>query len=493
MRAEKMSIKFPSDLWAIAICLLGFSFWSCLFFLKYNLFGFHDWDLALYSQVMQGLCHGTTHTSLFQASFLVDHAHYIAFFLTPFYALFPHPLTLMYIELFTFFAGAFIFYKIAAKNVGCLAAIALMVIYLVHPANVFMLLYEFHFESLATGFIFLMFYFWTEKKWIPFIITAFFTMLIKENMALIVIMFGVFGILFNKESKWRWGGIILGMGVLFFTVNMFILVPYFRRDLVHTSNIYWSCYTQFGSSPQEILHNLFFNPVLVLKGVLTPQNLVYFQNCTAPYLFFSIFGRGFYFGIPILAQNMLSSTPNMHTIYYHYAATFIPFVAMGALDTLVFVKKRVRSFVFVIFVTVIVTCSCIYIRPFKQMWQEKFDRWVDPLFSIREYMVEQIPKGASVVTNFIFLSHLTDHKELYAFYNVWRDVNYFTGQKPFQLPPHVQYALIDFNDTWMLYDIVVDPDFTRSRVHNFFIQNNWIEKLRYGKIVLFERREIGLR
>ena len=273
MPKDKINFQTPIDFWAIFICLIGFTFWSYLLTLKFNSFGFSDWDMSLYAQAMQSLCHGTTYTSLFGTSFLADHAHYISFLLVPLYALFPHPLTLINLELFSFFGGGYLFYKVASKSIGKLAALFLMIVYFIHPANIFMLLYEFHFESLAIGLIFLMFYFWSEKKWVPFLITAFVTMLTKENMALIVVMFGVYGMLFNKESKWRWGFVIFIFGLLYFSINMFILIPYIRRGMVHTSNIYLGLYSQFGGTPQEMMRNLFFHPKLLLRWVTGSLNL----------------------------------------------------------------------------------------------------------------------------------------------------------------------------------------------------------------------------
>jgi uncharacterized membrane protein len=487
MRTEKTSTIFSPDLWAFIICLLGFSLWSCLLFFKFRLFGFYDWDLALYAQTMQSLCHGTTYASLFQTSFLADHTHCIAFLLTPIYALFPHPLTLINLELIGFFAGGYIFYKIASKTIGQAAALVLMLIYLFHPANVFMLFYEFHFESLATGFIFLMFYCWSEKKWVPFIITAFILMMIKENMALIVVMFGIYGLLFNKENKWMWGGIVFTVGVVYFVVNMFVLIPYVRQGMLHTSNNYWTCYSQFGSSPQAILQYAFFHPIAVLKVVCTPDTFQYFVNCTGPFLFLSVFGPRFLIGLPILAQNLLSNTNSMHTIYYHYAATLIPFAAMGALDVLGFIKTHVRSGVFMILIGLMIYSAGISEVRYWPAWEAKINDWADPSYAVRQSMIDEIPKGASVVTSFCFLSHLTDHKDLYAFYNVWRGINYFTRQEPFRLPQSVQYALIDYNDPWLIVDLGDHPKEVRSRINNFFMQNTWIVKRRYGKIVLYEK------
>ncbi len=488
IRTEKVYLKFPMDHAALFACLLGFVLWAYLLHLKYVLFAFCDWDMALYAQAMQSLCHGTSYASLFGTSFLVDHSHYIAFLLTPIYALFPHPLTLINLELLSFFGGGFVFYKIASKTVGEVTAFILMIIYLMHPANIFMLFFEFHFESLAPGFIFLMFYFYGEKKWVPFMITALIILLIKENMALIVAMFGVYGMLFNKENRWRWGGIVFCIGVLYFVVNMFVLIPYFRRDLVHSSSMYWViCYNHFGNTPQEILFNLFFHPIQALKGVCTAVNLNYIKNCIGPFLFLSIFGSQSLIGLPILAQNLLSSVPTLHTIYYHYAATLIPFAAMGALEALGFIKTRVRLGVFMVFVVLIAYTAGGFVSDYWLAWKYNIRSWDDSLASVRQSMIEQIPKDSSVVASFDFLSHLTDHKNLYAFYSVWRDANDFTGERPFKMPGNIQYALIDFDDPWLLAELHAHPREALSHMDKFFIRYKWKIKSRHGRIILFKR------
>jgi len=105
-------LKWPNRI-ALSVCLTGFVIWSCLLRYKFNHFGYWDWDLSLYSQAMWNLCHGTTYTSLFGTSFLANHAHYFSFFLLPIYYFFQHPLTLVHLNLFSFFAGAFLFFLIA--------------------------------------------------------------------------------------------------------------------------------------------------------------------------------------------------------------------------------------------------------------------------------------------------------------------------------------------------------------------------------------------
>ena len=72
----------PRDLWdmlAGAICILTFFFWLGLLAWKYYSFGYYDWDLAMYAQVMGNLKHGSLYSSLMGMNFLGNHAEYISF------------------------------------------------------------------------------------------------------------------------------------------------------------------------------------------------------------------------------------------------------------------------------------------------------------------------------------------------------------------------------------------------------------------------------
>ena len=113
--------------------------------------------------------------------------------------------------------------------------------------------------------------------------------------------------------------------------------------------------------------------------------------------------------------------------------------------------------------------------------------WVDPLDPVRQKMVELIPPQGSVVTNFEFLSHLSHGRDVYAFYNVWKDANYFSGQTPFILPKTVKYALINFKDPWLVADLKYNHAATMAHMKKFFNANAWHRKASAGSIVLYER------
>ncbi len=185
---KKIAFDKP-DLLALSVCLLALIFWIGLLFKKFVCFGYDDWDLAMYAQAVWALTQGSIKSSIFGTSFLANHAEYIAFFIAPLYKIFPSAFTLIVLKAFAFTSGAFVFYLITKHLLDWRMGLTFMLLYLVHPANFLMMIYEFHFENLAIPFVFLMFYFHLKQRLIPFLICTFFATIIKENISLAAIFF----------------------------------------------------------------------------------------------------------------------------------------------------------------------------------------------------------------------------------------------------------------------------------------------------------------
>jgi len=67
---------------------------------RYNSFAYHDWDFAIYANVMWNLIHGKLYSSIFAENFLREHASLIAFLLAIPYFIFRNPLTLLILQTF---------------------------------------------------------------------------------------------------------------------------------------------------------------------------------------------------------------------------------------------------------------------------------------------------------------------------------------------------------------------------------------------------------
>ena len=308
---------------ALILCVLAFLVWCFLLSYKYAHFGYNDWDLAFYTQACWQLIHGSQFTSITGINYFGDHSYFITLLILPFFALVPHPLTLVLLKLTAFFVAAYLFYKIAYESLGQRTALVLMVLYIVFPANIFSILYEFNPESFAPPILFWMFMVFQKQQWRSFFIASIILMLIKENMALIVCAYGLYGILSkNCPPKVAWSGLFLGAVV--FYVLVIDVIPYFRHLTYHPFIVR---YEYLGHSIEEITFNLFTQPQKAVHAIFTDMNGKYIKSLFGPLLLPVLISWQFLFLVsPVLLQHMLSNEAAEHSIYYHYGSTIAPFI-----------------------------------------------------------------------------------------------------------------------------------------------------------------------
>ncbi len=268
---------------ALFLCACACCVWGYAVALRYYRFDYTGWDLPLYANLMWNLCHGRGSTVLFGGNFLRDHYNAIAFLLVPFYYFFQSALTLLYFKLMAFFAGAYVFYLLAAKKLGGPLALALMLTYMFYPANINMILFEFNFENLALPLIFLLFYFFEEKKFAGFMIGAFLLAMVKENMPLVVFMFGIYGLVTRRKEGLAWGLCPMALGAGAFIAEVFVFMPggypVFNAPLSR-----WLLYSKLGHSPMGIVRTFIFKEPEVLKLLFTGRNLSFLAQLFGPLL-----------------------------------------------------------------------------------------------------------------------------------------------------------------------------------------------------------------
>lgn len=483
------------DLIAFSICFIVFWGWLQLLIDKFVNFGYYDWDLAIYANAMWSLCHGSVHASLFGTNFLTNHAEYISFFLVPIYLIFPSAFTLVVFKLLSFIAGSFVLYLIAKRILGGPVAILLMLMYQFHPANIFMLIYEFHFENLAIIFIFLMFYFFSRERLIPFLVSAFFATLCKENIPLIVLMFGIYAIFTKRPRKAAWvmGPLILGGGV--FILAMFVITPHLRMlEGIPGANQYLGLYWNHQDKTVPLTKALGQNLWMVWGRFNSPLNIDFIKQLFGAFNILPFLSPHILFlGLPIFLQNFLSSVPTMHTIYYHYAATMMPFIFLAVMTTLGELKNRFRPIFYRLILILVILAYSFQMGVHLPDLKGRMAAWSDRLDPARWQMVSAVPPEASVVATFDFLDKLVNRQDLYPLYNVWKNSNVFTGRSPYRLPQNLSLALIDWECYW-LWGLVRESNADRTkeilqRLSDFYFKGGWQVKNAVEEIVLLEKSE----
>ncbi len=469
------------DLLALSICFLSFSLWLWLLNYKYYTFGYWDWDLAFFSQVMWNLSfNGSPYSSLFDKNFLGNHSNFIAYLLIPVYRALAHPMTLVVLKVISYVSGSYVLYRFAKERVGAVVGIVFLVLYLVYPPNLFGIIYEFDFESLVPVFIFLLYISYQKEKLTLFLILALLTVLIKENMPLVIVCFGFAALFSKRKQKWAWVLLPIALGLCVSHLFFNVLIPHFAQSPTHP---YSYLYSRFGRNPLQILQTLLTHPGMIFES-LTATKLNYFEEILGPLALTPLFSPlALFLGSPLILQRLLANTPQQHTIYYQYVISLAPFLFLSSVTTLAFIRRKYKI-VYKVTIILMVLSSLQYLYAHKDELRARIFLKEDGLHFIRWEMVESIPSEATVMSSFDFLAALSQRRDLYAFYKAH---HFAEGSwKPFVLPQG-SYALIDFDDSWLRADFSANPQKVAQKIHAFIDPNEWNVLKAYGEIVLLQK------
>ncbi|MDE2223059.1 MAG: DUF2079 domain-containing protein [Candidatus Omnitrophica bacterium] len=478
--------------WAAAVLsLAAFCFWAAILSYKFFHFGYYDWDLAYFSQAMWDLAHGSTHVSLFDCEFFANHANIIACLLVPFYNFFAHPLVLVFLKTASYAGASFVLYLLVKEKLGGPAAFLFLWLYLIYPANVFGLTYEFDFESLSPVFLVLAYYFYTKERWAGFMICSAVLVLIKENLPLVVLAFSIHGF-FTKKDKLRWGLIPFVFALASFYILVFVFMPLMAGRPPGSLHPYYIVhdYGAWGGSFQGILLSILTHPIKMWQGLTTPLNLSWLSAIFGPFAYIPYLAPGTLFLIsPIILQHLLSAAPQEHYIKFAYVMPIAPFIFLAAAQVLGYFGNKTARLILLCLIMVLnlITFNIAAVH----LKVRYMDRYMLQESSImtrhRQELVDMIPKNAAVVATTVFLAPLSQRRELYAFFKIF-ERSYQTKAWSFQLPQSVQYALIDFHDPLLLYNLTYHHDFTMEHLKSFFRSAHWVVLRKYGHVVLYKRK-----
>ncbi len=468
--------------------LLFFYAWATILTIKYQYFGFYDWDLALYAQALHELSRGRLTSSLFDMSFLANHAEYIMVLLAPLYRLISHPLLLIYLKVFSFVGGALVFYMIARNLIPRWSAAVLFFIFHLFPANIFATLYEFHLESLNVLPLFLIYYFFQKNNLKGFWLCLLGLVIIKENMPPLIGAFGIYAFFCKNKPKipWSIGPIIFAC--VYFYLTMFIFGPQFREN-IGGGNQYIGFYGDLGRTPIEIARNLLLNPKKVLSIIYQPLNMVYLGEFLRPFAFLPAFHlQTIFLAAPILLQHTLSSAVMQKTIYYHYATTVTPFIFLACTQALHLLFTNTKQRVFILAFVAILATQYMNFMVHSPELKERLSAIIDTQDLSRQRALREIPPQVGVISTLNFLAHLTEHQNLYALLHVSRD-GLGLSNRPFKLPAEVSYVLADFTEFWMVNEIKDTPQISQPRLEKFF-SLGWSVHWAENDIVIFKKASI---
>ncbi|HZE87126.1 MAG TPA: DUF2079 domain-containing protein [Methylomirabilota bacterium] len=407
----------------LILCALFFiyiAYFTPITFLRYDNFYAGRFDLGNMAQTVWNTTRGrvfmfTNPNGTDNISRLAFHADFILVLLAPLYALWPNPKMLLLIQTVVIAAGAFFVYLIAkliVKNKNISLTFALL--YLINPSIQRANLYDFHAVTLATTFLLATYYYFLKKRYDYFLFFAILAGMCKEQVWLIIALFGLFLVIFQK--KYIFGSILF----IICTVTTFYLITHAIPQALGSQHFALSYYSDFGDSTSGIIKAIIFSPTKTITTLLQPDRIAYLKQLLLPLGYLPLLAPLLLiFAIPDLFINLLSNNDQLHQIYYQYTATISPFLFLAAIYGLYFLKKlfpKAQSTLLITYLLIVSLTAAYAFGPLPGMHEANTDMLTKqiPNRAFIDKYLSHIGKRFSVAASNNIGSHLSQRQRIYA-------------------------------------------------------------------------------
>lgn len=484
----KLFLEKHSQKVLLGAIFLYILFFSLVSFWKYNHYLYNALDLAIYNQTFYNTSLGYWFKlSIHPPTYLGDHFEPLIFLLSFIYSLWRDPRMLLFFQSFILGISAWPVYLIARevfKNYQSKNFYALIagLFFLVNPFTQNINLFEYHMLPWAIFFVLFTFYFYQKKLFLPFFIFIILSFLVREDVPLVIFMFGpIYLIDFWKKQKnlrlkikdWLWVLTPMILSVIWFVAALKV-ITFFNSD---SSYKFLHYYSWIGNSWGDIFINILKHPLKVFLHLITIGNMEMVLGFLFAFLFLPlIFPRYLILAAGVLCQIVLGAPGGSELIFkIHYSSLFLPALIISSLYGVeIFIKKRKeRHFISINQERKKEFFLIVYFKEtYRILNQEKellvvilvvaavfFNLTLGPLAGLaRDYLkdfkeekiiknslVNQISPESSVIASYGFLSNLSSRRNVFS-------LNYvFIGKKqmseqPYILPKEIDWLAVDFDD-----------------------------------------------
>ena len=329
----------------LVVWLLIFAYgiyFSALSIQRHRAFLTHASDLGQIDQAIWNTLHGhlLEHTKAtgVQNIRLSDHVEPIFIPLSLVFLIYDNVEALLIVQSFAIAIGALAVYWIARRRLGNdWAATGFAAMYLLFPALEAANLAEFHAVTLAPAPLLFAYHYGTERAWGRFAAFSILALAVKEEIALLVFMMGVWFVI-AEFSRTRFGRIPISdfrkflshfkntprvplaitlLAAAWGFVAVFVIIPHFNV---------------LGKSPYTCRYVVSEDCPQIVRGLLLNERLGYLGQLLASAGWIALLDPiTLLLGLPIIAANVLSNYPAQYSGTFHYSAPVAPYFVLAAI------------------------------------------------------------------------------------------------------------------------------------------------------------------
>jgi uncharacterized membrane protein len=383
--------------------------------------GTSSYDSGLYDQ-------GIWLMSRFEAPFVTlmgrnlfgDHTSFILLLLVPFYWIFPDAGTMFFAQAAVLGAGAIPIYLYARKRLASdVLGLGMALVYLLHPAVTWTNMENFHPDAALGVLVGSAIYGALERKWVLYTVFVVLALLVKEDVALVIVPLGVW-VALNRDR--RIGLLTIGGSILFALVAMFLVMRALTGVAVRNS---WRI--PFGG-PRGLVETAIRNPTQIADHFRSEGRPWYLWQMTSP-LAFQFMRKPSVAAISglVLFTNVLSTFWYQFHIQYHYSLIAVPALVMGTSYALgeVPVTGRWNRWQSFFAVQVCALLAAYTWAPLPGAVHEPAYWPPDhPVAVDAREIIAAVPDDAAVSAHYAMAPHLAHREDIYQFPNPFRIVLY---------------------------------------------------------------------
>jgi len=429
------------------VCLIGaVLLWSVTFdrlgALRHDRFRTFGFDLGIYDQATWLLSRvRDPFVTVRGLETFGHHVNVILLLLAPFYRLGAGPHFLLLVQIGAQASGAFAVFLLARDRTSDRwIALALGVVYLLHPTSQWLVWEFFHPDAVSIGP--LLFAYWAsrERRWNWFALAALLALLCKEDVALVLVVIGFL-------IAWR-GDRRIGLGVSVASLAVYVIDT---RAVIPWQNgigpFYDTYFGTLGTNPLQVALNVVRHPGTTWDLVRQHDRLEYLWRILAPFAFVPIISPStFAIAFPMLVVNLLSSFPYTRDAHFHYSALVLVGVTIATVEGVARLPTRQTRRMLVVVVLAASVVTTVAWGPSPVGVEYRRGWWpleTDPRQAVNEAAMREVPASAAVSASYTYVPHLTHRVRVYEFPVPWLDINWGVNGEHLDDPSHVQWIVVD--------------------------------------------------
>lgn len=367
-------------------------------------FGLYDQGIWLLSQF------DSPFVTLMGRNLFGDHSSFILLFLVPLYWFDPPTSTLLVVQSLVIASGAIPLFWYALRRLRSGAAASVIALgYLIHPAVVWTNLENFHPDCFLGPLIALVVVSAAEKRWRTYWIAVVLALLVKEDVAFVLVPIGLFVALRGDRKRgFITAGASLGVMALMLLVVMrsFTGVAFRNEWRIPFGGIGGFFATVFRRPWDVVTHLVSDTRPRYLWQVFAPMGFV---AVIAPSAALTFLG--------VVFVNLLSTFWYQYQVQYHYSLVIVPCLAFATTEALFRVKAEFRKTV----VAFLAACSlvCAYFWVPLPLTRVDYQSWPpsSPQVLATAELFDLIPDDAPLSAYHPLTAQLARRHEIYSFPN----------------------------------------------------------------------------